>query len=154
MPPGTERLHLLTPVSDDEGVSAKDTISNLLRSGWYVFGDRTPGRKLLKPGDRICFYQSSVGVVAEAEVGSVPEQRVPPIKGLVKGLDRFPWSFRVKDPHFYFDDPVPVDLELRGQLDAFSGRDVQKSWAWFVQGTHQITSHDYALLTRSDGKVP
>jgi hypothetical protein len=98
-PPRTERLHLLTPVSDDESVLAKDTIFTLLQSGWYVFGDRTPGRKLLKPGDRICFYQSSVGVVAEAEVGSVPEQRVPHIKGLVKYLDRFPWAFRVHNPH-------------------------------------------------------
>jgi hypothetical protein len=125
----------------------------LLRSGWYVFGNSTPGRKLLKPGHQICFYESGVGVVADAEVASSPEQKPPPVKGLVKNLDRFPWAFRVKNPRFYFDDPNPVDAELRAQLDAFAGRDLQKSWAWFVQGTHQVTGHDYALLTRSSGST-
>jgi hypothetical protein len=150
-PSNGERVHLLTPVSDDEGATAKDTIFNLLRSGWYVFGDRTPGRKVLKPGDRICFYQSSVGVVAEAEVASIPEQRVPPVKGLVKNLDRFPWAFEVRNPRFFFDEPVVLDADLRVRLEAFSGRDPSRPWAWFVQGTHQVSEHDYRLLTQSVG---
>lgn len=147
-------LYLLTPVSNDEEATAKETISGLLEAGWYVFGNSTPGRKQLKPGDRICFYESGVGVVAVAEVTSSPEQKPDAIIGLVKNLDRFPWAFRVKNPRFFFDDPVPVDLELRAQLDAFAGRDLQKSWAWFVQGTHRVTAHDFALLTRSDSTAP
>jgi hypothetical protein len=64
----THPLYLLTAVSDDEAASAQDTIRRLLDNCWYVFGDRTPGRKDLKPGDHICFYEAGVGVVAEAEV--------------------------------------------------------------------------------------
>jgi hypothetical protein len=74
---------LLTPVSNDPEASAKETISMFLKAGWYVFGDRTPGRKALKPGDRICFYESGVGIVADAEVASIPEQKAPPVKHLV-----------------------------------------------------------------------
>jgi hypothetical protein len=143
------RIYLLTPVSDEEDVPARDTIFRLLDAGWYVFGNRTSGRKLLKPGDRICFYQSGLGVVAEAEVASIPEQKAPPTKGLVKNLDRFPWSFRVKSPRYFFDDPVVLDAELRANLEAFSGRDPQRPWAWFVQGTHRVSEQDYNLLVRS-----
>lgn len=37
-------LYLLTPVSNDEEATARETISGFLEAGWYVFGDRTPGR--------------------------------------------------------------------------------------------------------------
>jgi hypothetical protein len=146
-PAPAKRMYLMTPVSDDPQVTAKDTIHGLLSSGWYVFGDRTAGRKQLKPGDRLCFYESGFGVVAEAEVASAPEQKPPPIKDNVKNLDKFPWSFRIKTPRFFFDKPVVIDADLRAKLEAFVGRDPAQPWAWFVQGTHPVSEHDFLVLT-------
>ena len=133
----------MTPVSDDEFATAESTIRTLLDAGWYVFGDRTPGRKSLKTGDRLCFYQSGVGVVAEAEVASTPERKL--LKEARKG-DKFPWRFRVAKQRYFFDKPVTVNADLRGDLNAFAGKNPAAPWAWFVQGTHVVTEHDYHLL--------
>lgn len=143
----TERTFLMTPVSDEGDVTAKATITALLNAGWYVFADKTPGRKRLKPGDRICFYESGVGVVAEAEVASVPEEKPPSVKGIVKNLDKFRWSFRLTNTRFFFDGPVAIDADLRSRLDAFTARDSTQSWSWFVQGTRVVNEHDFVVLT-------
>lgn len=143
----TERMYLLTPVSEGAETTAKGAIAGLLNAGWYVFGDKTPGRKRLKPGDRICFYESGVGVVAEAEVASVPERKPPAAKGIVKNLEEFPWSFRLTNARFFFDVPVAIDADLRTKLDAFAKRDSSQSWSWFVQCTRVVNEHDFAVLT-------
>ena len=70
----------------------------------------------MKPGDRICFYESGVGVVAEADVASVPERKPPAAKGVGKNLDKFPWSFRLTNARFFFDQPVAIDADLRSKL--------------------------------------
>lgn len=139
------RLYLLTPVRDRENATGEKVIRDLLDSGWYVFGDRTPGRKNLKPGDRICFYWSGVGVVADAEVANAPQRKKI---GHVREPERFPWAFKVKNAR-YFDKPVVIDAALRAQLDGFKGRDPDRAWAWFVQGTHPVTEHDFQLLAPS-----
>jgi hypothetical protein len=41
----------------------------------YAFGEKTPGRKHLASGDKICFYAAQTGVVGHAEVASRPEKR-------------------------------------------------------------------------------
>ena len=144
-----KRTFFLTPVADEKESSAQETIKILLGSGWYVFGQRTAGRKDLKPGDRIAFYESGRGVVAAAEVASHPETGHK-IAG-VRNVDRFPWAFRVKDPEYFFNDPVVIDAERRSTLDAFLGKDPAKGWAWFVQGTRFLTEHDFNVLTRRTG---
>jgi hypothetical protein len=139
-----ERLYLLTAVASDEVESAQEVITKLLEAGWYVFGERTAGRGRLKPGDRLCFYETGVGVVAEAEVASEPERRT---LRYVRQAERFPWAFQVKNPRYFFDKPIVIDAALRGQLDAFKDRDLSGSWAWFVQATRLVTAHDFRLLT-------
>jgi hypothetical protein len=136
-------LYVMTPVSDDTDVSAGKTIRSLLDQKVYVFGDRTPGRKNIKAGDRVCFYQSQVGVVAEATVINNPERKK--VK-FAKDPERFPWAFGVKDVRYFFDKPVVIDAALRGRLDAFRGRDPNKAWAWLVQGTKLLTAHDFEVL--------
>ncbi len=141
-----DHLYLLTPVADDDKRSAKDTIRQLLDTGWYVFGDRTTGRKALKPGDRIAFYESGVGVVAEAEVDSRAEERELPN---LRYPERYRWAFRVKNARYFFEEPVVIDVALRAKLDAFRERDPEGSWSWLVQGTRKLTAHDFAILTGS-----
>jgi hypothetical protein len=139
-----DRLYLLTAVASDEVESAQEVITKLLQAGWYVFGERTPGRKRLKLGDRLCFYETGVGVVAEAEVASEPERRTLPY---VRHAERFPWAFQAKNPRYFFDKPIVIDAALRTQLDALKDREPSGSWGWFVQASRLITEHDFHLLT-------
>lgn len=147
-----QQMSLLTPVSDSEHGTVKQILESLLGRGWYVFGEHTPGRKNLKQGDRICFYGTTRGVVAEAEVASSPE------RGAVDGVHdpgRFPWRFRVTKVRMFYDDPVIIGPQLRSQLDAFTDKDPARSWAWFVQGTRRVSAHDFLKLTgNSEGESP
>jgi hypothetical protein len=53
----------LTPVKGDKDQSAEEVLQTLLgQEGIYAFGERTPRRKELKAGDRMCFYAASKGV--------------------------------------------------------------------------------------------
>jgi hypothetical protein len=108
----------------------------------YVFGNRTAGRAVLREGDRICFYHTGVGVVADAEIATVATQGSV---AFAKDPDRYPWVFSVRNVHYYLDDPVVIDATLRAQLDGFKGKDPGGMWAWFVQGTGYVTAHDYRV---------
>src|ERR1019366_9545434 len=61
----------------------------------------------------------------------------------------YPYTLHVQDQRFYAENPVVVDATVRQKLDAFRGRDPDKSWAWFVQATRKITEHDFRVLTRT-----
>ena len=136
---------LLTPVKADYGKSAEEIIRSLLDQGWYVFGDRSAGRKRLGPGDMICFYEGKKGVVAEARVATVPEE------GIMPGLSNpqiYKWRFRVTDVRYFFDAPIAIDVPTRCKLEAFRDKDPSSSrWSWFVQGTGIISVHDFEILT-------
>jgi hypothetical protein len=147
-PASGERQYLLTPLKAGDGLTVREVLERLLGNGWYVFGDSTPGRKTLKPGDRLAFYESGVGVVAEAEVASLPERRELPY---TRRSDKFPWAFAVRDVRYFFDAPIALDADLRSRLDAFRGRAQTQKWAWFVQGTHRVSAHDFALLVGREG---
>lgn len=140
------RAFYLTPVTDIPSESARETLERLLPAGVYAFGENTPNRKRLKVGDRIAFYQSTVGVVAYAHVASAPERNPRP--DLVKEPEKYPWTFALEAVHSFLDEPTVIDADLRSRLDAFAGKDHQKSWAWLVQGTQRISEHDFRLLTR------
>lgn len=139
----------LTPVKSDETATADEVVQTLVgREHIYAFGDKTPGRKHIKPGDRICFYATTKGVIAHARVTTVPELKHHPA---VRHPEKHSWIFGVDDPVLYLDQPVVIDAGLRAQLDAFRGRDPNTSyWAWLVQATRKLSAHDFALLTRQE----
>jgi hypothetical protein len=142
---GQEIAYWLTPVKSSKDVTAAEVIQLLVgKEKIYAFGERTPGRKHLKPGDGICFYESAKGVVAHARVATKPEKRPHP---KVRGKEIYPWTFKLEDAKLYLDNPVVIDVSLRHQLDAFRGRDPAKSWAWFVQATRKINEDDFKVLT-------
>lgn len=143
---GGEAAYWLTPVASDEEQRAEEVIQTLVSEEQiYAFGERTPGRKHIKPGDWICFYAAGNGVVAYARITSTPEKNPHP---KVRDSKRYPWVFSLDCPHLYLDDPVVIDAELRTHLEAFGGRDPSKSWAWFVQATRNISEQDFKVLTR------
>jgi hypothetical protein len=141
-----ERSYWLTPVKSDEEETADECIQCLVgEEKIYAFGERTPGRRHIKPGDYICFYSAGKGVVAHAQIASQPEHKKHP---RVRHSERYPWVFRVKNVHLYLENPIVIDAALRGKLDAFKKSDLNKAWAWFVQATRKITEHDFKILTR------
>ena len=77
------------------------------------FGERTPYRDLLKPGDKICFYASGKGVVAHAEIATKPEKIERPE---IEELRGYPWIFELKNVRLY------LDADLRSKLDAVKER--------------------------------
>lgn len=136
----------LTPVASDEKQTAEEVIQTLVGdTGIYAFGERTPGRSKIKAGDWMCFYASGKGVAAHAKVSSPPTNKPHP---KVRHPDKYPWVFKLSNPVLYLEEPIVIDYETRTKLEAFKGRDPSKSWAWYVQGTHQITELDFKMLTR------
>ena len=66
--------HWLTPGRHRPGADGPSSVIARSRSagaGIYAFGERTPGRAAIRPGDRLCFYASAKGVVAHATVASL-----------------------------------------------------------------------------------
>jgi hypothetical protein len=99
----------LTPVKGDNDQSAEEVLQTLLgQEGIYAFGERTPRRKELKAGDRMCFYAAGKGVVAHAKVGSVPQKQRHP---KVRHSDKYPWVFKVKMFSFTLMSRLPLTLK-------------------------------------------
>jgi hypothetical protein len=92
----------------------------------YAFGERTPGRKHLKPVDMICFYAEGNGVVGHATVSSYPENKS---SSAIRDPERYPWLFSLEKNRTYIDNPVIIDAALRAKLDAFKNRDPNKPWS-------------------------
>jgi hypothetical protein len=141
-----EVSYWLTPVKSEPGATAEQVIQTLVKEEQiYAYGERTPGRKQIKPGDWVCFHASGKGVIAHAKVMSRPEKKPHP---RVSHPDKYPWTFRVGEATLYLDDPVIIDAEVRAKLQAFQDRDLDKSWGWFVQATRRISANDFDILTR------
>lgn len=140
-----EAAYWITPVASDEEATSEEVIYKLVgQEQIYAFGDRTPGRKHLEPGDWMCFYASGKGVVAHAQIISEPAMKPHP---KVRHPDKYPWTFKLTNPELYLDEPIVIDAALRDKLDAFEGRDPSKSWSWFVQVTRKISRDDFEILT-------
>jgi hypothetical protein len=134
----------LTPVADFGRQTAGEIIKLLLDHRWYWFREGTKGRTRIEPGSPICFYQSRVGLVAEAVVSSPPELgRLD----FAPNPERFPWIFGLRDVRYFFDQPVIIDAALRARMDAFRNRDPEGHWTWFISATRIVTPHDFDLLT-------
>jgi hypothetical protein len=141
-----EVKYWLTPVRSEPENTAEQVIQTLVaEEGIYAFGERTPGRRHLKPGDWLCFHASGKGVIAHAKVKSKPEKKPHP---KVKHKDKYPWTFQVEDAKLYLNDPVIIDAEVRASLEVFRNRDLNKPWGWFVQATRRISLNDFNILTR------
>lgn len=147
---GGEVAYWITPVKSDEEQTAEEVIQVLVgQERIYAFGERTPGRRHLKAGDWICFYATGRGVVAHAKVTSAPEKKR---HHRVRHPERYPWVFGLDNVDLHLEQPIVIDAAVRGRLDAFRGRDPDKSWAWFVQATRKITEHDFSILTGGEAK--
>jgi hypothetical protein len=141
------RAYYLLPAADSEdGTPVIENLHRWLDKGLWGLGQRTGYRKNFAPGDHLCFYAVRIGVVAEAVIASASfdlSQKENP--STVEVL----YAIKLKKVR-WLEEPVELTAEVRRQLGAFQGRDPNKGWAWFVQGTSKLTENDFNLLT---GKI-
>lgn len=138
-------VHWISSIKADELRTTEEMIQDHIgRYRVYAFGVRTPGRKSIKPGDWICFYATNKGVIAHARVISKPEKKRHPS---IRHPEKYPYVFNVDSEKLYLDNPIIINSVTRKKLDAFQGRDLNRSWGWFVQSTRPINKHDFEILT-------
>ncbi len=129
-----EAAYWITPVKSDEEQTAEQVISSLVgKDNIYAISERTPGRKHIKPGDTMCFYATTKGVVAHAKVTSKPEKKLQPE---VRDTEKYNWVFSLKETELYTDKPIIIDMALRSRLDEFRDRDLNKSWGCGLYRQH------------------
>lgn len=146
LPPAVDTLastYYLLPAADSEdGMAVIENLHRWLDNGLWGLGQRTGYRKSFAAGDHLCFYAVRIGVVAEAIVASssfdLSRKENPSTVEVQYGV-------RLKQVR-WLNEPIELTIEMRGQLNAFHGRDPHKGWAWFVQGTSKLTENDYNLL--------
>jgi len=140
-PPKTTGLNYwLIPFKDPGALQRLIVEENI-----WAFGENTPGRKSVKPGDWACFYLSKRGVVAHGQVSSNPTYLKHP---KVRDPEKYPWVFKLINTVFYPESPTRLDVSLRRRLDSFKDRDPSKRWGWFVQSNRKITEHDFNNLNK------
>lgn len=136
----------LLPASDSEdGMPVLENLHHWIDRGMWGLGQRTGYRKSFQPGDKLCFYAVRIGVVVEATVDSLFFELTK--KTSPKPHLDVPYGIKLKDVRWFDDAPVPLTPGVRSQLGAFQDRDLNKGWAWFVQGTSKLTAQDFELLT-------
>jgi hypothetical protein len=145
--PGREGInYYLLPAADSEdGTPVLENLHLWLDQGMWGLGQRTGYRKSFRPGDRLCFYAVRIGVVVECRVASSAyplESSKSPKPDL-----KIPYGMALEDVRWFEDKPVQFTSDVRAELSAFRGRDLNKGWAWFVQGTSKLTEDDFELLT-------
>ncbi|MCW4051082.1 MAG: EVE domain-containing protein [Candidatus Bathyarchaeota archaeon] len=138
--------HWLVPTAEAEQIQRLIVKGNI-----WAYGINTPGRHMIKPGDRACFYLKRQGVVAHATAKTQPRNMKHP---QVKDQVLYPWVFELEEISVYIDNPVKITKPIRKKLDYFQKpnlidtRTAIKNWGVFVMNNKEITKHDFDLITR------
>lgn len=98
---------------------------------------------VMAPGDLICFYLKGEGIAGYAQVATYPinqkDSRIPK-------PDKYASVFELQNPIECARGFDLRDKTKREKLDAIRGKRYS-SWAWFVRTPHEITEHDFRILT-------
>ncbi len=113
----------------------------------FGFSEATYRRARLREGDQVAFYAAGAGLTAVATVDEAPGRRPHPVP---RYAETHPYVFGLTHVEA-LEPPRPIDLSIRGQLDAFAGRDLSKPWSWFVQSAHALSGRDFETLTGQAG---
>lgn len=141
----TSPEYWITTITDKKQFTAEEALNELLiKRGIYAFGEDTPGKNQIKPGDHICMYMTQRGIAAEATVASYPRYDANKI---IKGFEEYPLLFKVKDVKIYIETPLPVNKEFEEELEYFNEHP-RSNIGLFLQSAHKITKKDYKTLTQ------
>ena len=127
-----------------KGENKKRSVGLIQTRRIFGFGEHTRGRRSMNQGDHVCFYSKQTGIFAHAKVKTKPRLDSSVIS------EDYPYFYELDEASVFLKRPdveiLVINENLRRRLDAFAGRDPERAWAWFVQGPHRITKHDYDLL--------
>lgn len=137
------------PAGNTDTSTASESLKLWLDRNIWGMRQSTPGRKHLRIGDYVCFYAAKVGVVAVAEIAGESNQFIAAADAPEPINDESVYRVPLKNVR-WLPRPIPLDKDLRIQLDAFKGRNPNGIWAWFIQSTRNVTEHDFRLLTTGD----
>jgi hypothetical protein len=96
------------------------------RESIYALSEKSHRRRYLQSGDWICFYIPCRGVVTHAKLATRPERKR---HRAVPNPEKYPWVFHLEETRVYIEEPVALDITIRGQLDAFRDRDLKQLWS-------------------------
>lgn len=134
----------IAPVANLPGQSSPETVMDLVgKHHIFAISETNFLRKKPRKGDRICFYASGVGVVADAELAAEPRRT---FDARLPNPAKYCFAFSLNCVRTYGDRPIVLDPRLRSRLKALSGSD-SVSWAWFVHNFHRVSKGDFCLLT-------
>ena len=148
--PSTSTSHSVSfwqiPAGNEDGFDAKEWLRSWLDAGFWGLRESAHHRTRLKAGDLCCFYAAgSVEVVARAVIDGqsihVVNEREWPGPGPFAEMYKVPLR-EIK----WLPRPTPLSRALRADLDAFSDKELDGIWSWFVQKVCSLTAHDFQLL--------
>lgn len=102
--------------------------------------------KHLEIGDWLCFYATGKGIVAHAQIASIPENKPHP---KVPNSELYPWVIQLKKQQLYLDSPMVINADILNRLKAFKNHDLRR-WAWFVHKTLKLSENDFKILTQTE----
>lgn len=140
----------ITAVAGDKKEHSHERIARLLGDHQiFAFSERLGAELQISPGDWICFYAKSKGIVAHAKVDSAPRRN--PDRRVGDSPEKYPYTIKLTEIQLYPEHPVTFEESTRRQLDAFGGHS-KDNWGWIVHRAHTITARDFMILTRSGPK--
>jgi hypothetical protein len=138
----------IIPAGNRDGFKAIDYLKMWLSRGYWALGERTPGRKAIQPGDRVCFYAAGLhqvvayaDVVARIDTPVTPEDWPEP-RPQQNVLYKMPLVNVT-----WLTPPTLLDRKMRSQLDALGGRDPDDNWGLYFQTSRRISNSDFKRLT-------
>jgi len=134
------------PARHEDGVQADQHLRTWLDAGFWGVSATSANRKRITTNDVCCFYAKGVGIIARAVVTG-------PVVDVVRAHE-WPGTeapsedvFRVPLRDVVWLEEATDVAPLRPDLDAFRGKDLTRTWGWFVQSTGRLSEHDFKLLT-------
>lgn len=143
-----ESNYWLVPAGKRQGLEAIEYLRMWLPRGYWALGTKTPGRKAIRGGDRVCFYAAGLHeVVATAVVGRELDQMITPAEWPEPRVQAEPLYKMPLADVTWLASPVKLDAVLRSKLAALDGKFVN-NWSFFVQTPRRIVKGDFDLLTQ------
>ena len=138
----------LSPVGTRGDLSPLDVVRRTVGCERFGFSRDAIQQMRLRPGDRLAFYASGEGIVAEAAVAERPFHADDPDEALgIPDAEGFPFVVPLEAAALY-EEPVELTQDVRRRLDAFADKAASTTWGWFVVTVRELTPADYRALTR------
>jgi hypothetical protein len=144
---GLSTRYWLTPVAERGSLSPQEVVVQTVGNGAFGFSSDAIQKMRPRPGDRLSFYGSRTGIVADATVAGRSHHAEDPSAELqIPDADNYPYIVDLENASLY-DEPIEVTEGIRRRLEAFEESDASEGWGWFVLTVRQLSRKDFRILT-------